>query len=242
MTKALKARLEKYKAESARYRGVIGGHDTWQDCARRAIREKTGPYNPRTSAHGENHARWIEDTTQAGLRFVGYVLPSRHAHGDYFTHDKKRAVGWYCDHNYDDAYTPVVFRLPARKGAARFAYGYQDPWNEGAAFLSFGPCDDENGAQRWACSMAKAAAEKSREFYAKDQAQAQIEEISDQLKALRLDVLALCKEIKARCASIKESPAIAAALRAQIKSALRERETLRNRRAALEDNFWAAVE
>lgn len=200
---------------------------------------RPAPYSPPHEAYGETHCRWVEDVDRAGLRLVGYVNESRHCLGGYFNNTP--TFGWYSDNWHDETFYPVVYRLPARKGAARFVYGYADPCNKGAAYLSFDRCDNENDAQRWACHLTKTAAEESREFHAKGQAEQQIGDIGDQLDTIRRDVLALCLERKKVCASLTNAPTIRATVEGAIRAALRERETLRKRRKELSENPWAAV-
>lgn len=235
--KTPKQRLAADKAKSDSYRGIIGGYDTWQDATRQRIRGHYSPYNKPFAVYGENQARWIEDTEEAGLRLVGYVTEFR----DSTRFRPKPSLGWYSTNFQDVTLYPVGYRLPSRKGAQRFVYGYADPCNEGAALLCFDPCDSEDDAQRWACAFTKRAAEEHREEDAKYQAEQQIEGIVEELGEIRRRVLALCSELKTACKALADKPAIVATLRAALKSEMRERESLFRRRAKLQKDYWLAV-
>ena len=231
-------RLAKLKAYATKY---PKNHADWHDVFdARHVTHKSSAYNPPCAHYDNTHCRWVENVDRAGLRFVGYVKWLRDCHGgNYF--NSSPALGWYIDSFQEDCLYPVVYRLPSRDGAQRFVYGYADPFNDGAAFLSFDYCDDEKDAQAWACSLAKAAAEDAREDDAKCQAENQIDDIGNELKEIRQTILALCLECKKACATLADAPTIRATIKAKIESALEERERLRDRRTELEGNHWAAV-
>lgn len=85
------------------------------------------PSNGAPSVVGGERGRWIEEPTLAGLREVG--TPE--------SIGVTKVTGYYLN-PYGDGETVsgVVYRLPARKGRARFLAGYADPFDNGGAFLS----------------------------------------------------------------------------------------------------------
>lgn len=216
--------------------------DNWREAFRfRHVTGEAPAYNPPGAFYGSDHCRWIENVETAGLRFVGYVNEPRRWLYDGYT-SQRDGFGYYADNFQNEVLKPVVYRLPGRKGAERFAYGYLDPCNEGAAFLAFDPCDNERDAARWADQLAERAAEDQREENAKFQAEQEQGDIADQLKAIRADIIALCREARQICPAIVNKPAVRNAIEARIRGALRDREKLRRRRNELAGNYWVAVQ
>lgn len=170
-------------------------------------------FDPPGAAYGERHCRWTEHAA-SGLRLVGFADEI----------DKSiRHTGWYTD-EYGDRETVrgVVYRLPARNGVSRYAYGYADPWNSGAAFLSFDPCDDEQDAARWADHMAERMAEEEREYQANFSAGQRAAEAQNTIASCREHTRAIVREMKAaRRQGLAGSSAICARLRTDIEQ-LRE--------------------
>lgn len=231
----LKARLASLKAK-----GLSRAGQNWRDVRVAQLRESSAIYNPPFSAHGENNLRWVENVDKAGLRLKGYVRESRHAHGDYFA--SKPSLGWFTDNFQDEALYPVVYQLPARNGKPRFVYGYADPNNEGAALLSFDACDDENDAQRWACSMTKAFAEDAREEDAKFQAEQQTESLRETITELRKEFLELCAEARKACRAMPEMfPSIRKTVEGRLRAIVAERTKAFERIETLTDDYWQAV-
>lgn len=125
-----------------------------------------GNFGPRSKCDlSERHVRWVERPSDA-FRCKGYAdqIVMRIGH-----------QGWYCGPCQEEVFRGIVYQLPTRRGANRFAYGYADPCNEGAAFLSFDPCDDLRDAALWADSMAERFAKSEREWQAREQARFEIE-------------------------------------------------------------------
>lgn len=226
----LKARLEALKT------GPSWQGDTWRERRKYQLRHLRTVYNPQFLRNGVPF-RWVEDTSACGLRFVGYVTEYR----DSERFRAKPSLGWYADYSYSKAFNPVVFQFPTNHGEQRFAYGYADPWNPGAALLAFDPCHTLDDAQRWACSMTKRAAEESREEDAKFQAEQQIESSLEEIASIRAQCLSLIKELKAECSKLSSLPAVSAALRESLKASLQEREKLYSRIEELRADYWRAV-
>lgn len=214
--------------------------DNWRAAFKTGyVSRKCSAYNPPCSYYGETHCRWVEDVARAGLRFVGYVKDSRSCHNGYFSSEPH--FGWYSDNYHDETFYPVVYQLPARNGAPRYVYGYADPCNKGAAFLSFDPCDNERDAQSWACRLTKHAAEDARECEAKDTAEQRQAEIADEIESARNDVKTLIRECRAVCPSLSDAPAVREAIRNRIRRYLDDVQSLREERDTLAADFWRAV-
>lgn len=157
--------------------------------------------------------RWFEASETAGFRLAGFadeVLRSiRHR-------------GWYVDESLDDVYRGVVYQLPARHGRTRYLYGYADPWNPGAAWLCFDPCDDKDDAARWADRIAERCAEAEREYRERENARLAAEEARERLHALNRRTLRLLAD--ARATSLPAS--VCEVVRTALCDVLRERAEL----------------
>lgn len=229
---ALKARLAALKA------GPSWQGETWRKRRKYQLRHPRIVYNPSFSRGSDEHCRWVEDTDRSGLRFVGYVTEYR----DSERFRSKPSLGWYGDNFQDSTYYPVVFQLPSRNKVERYAYGYTDPYNKGAAMLCFDYCDNKDDAQRWACALAKHAAEESREEDAKFQAEQQIEDCLEDISNIRRDILALCREMKTICSKVSGVDTMRKLLKQKLEDMLEERSKKYSRIETLRDNYWAAVE
>lgn len=88
-------------------------------------------YNP----PNDENLRWIENTDQAGLRFVG------------FADEIDRSIqhtGWYTDEDgCAETLRGAVWQLPGRNGVPLFVAGYCDPHNHGAARICFDVIEGE---------------------------------------------------------------------------------------------------
>ncbi|MGE0211829.1 MAG: hypothetical protein AB7S41_09060, partial [Parvibaculaceae bacterium] len=156
------------------------------------------------------HARWVENANY-GLRLVDYadrILPRSIEHTGWYTED---------DGLNDETLRGIVYQLPTRKHRERFAYGYADPNNDGAAFLSFDPCDSKEDAARWADQLAERVAESERDYNRAWQAGRKYEDLGDTIEKLRADARALVREMKAaRLAKLTGWPRICAALQSTL--------------------------
>ncbi len=190
-------------------------------------------FNPPFTRLGESHLRWVENA-DAGLRLVGFVdeidaggLGRRGALVDH--------RGWYTsdDNDLDETLRGVVYRLPARHGRERFAFGYADPNNDGAALLSFDPCDDLRDAILWADRLAERSAESERDYNRAWRAGRRFEDLGDAVAEARSACLALIREARAACPSIAALPAVKAAIRARVESLVDGIREARGERARL---------
>jgi hypothetical protein len=199
---------------------------------------ETTIYNPASAFPRESlnpswrHCRWVENAGKA-MRLVG------------FADEIDRSIGhngWYSDNFHDETLRGVVYRLPTHNGRAVFAYGYADPWNDGAAFLCFdNDAEDEKHAARFADQLAERCAEDQREHEARDSAQNEIEELTARLVEIRRQVLTLIRETRAVCASLNGAPTVKAAIQEGLRHLLGERSEAFERREKLQENYWEAV-
>jgi len=183
-------------------------------------------FNPPHSSHGDKHVRWIENAA-AGLRLTGYA------------DEICRSIdhtGWYTDdEGFLETLRGIVYQLPSRKGELRFAYGYADPNNAGAALLCFDPCDDKEDAARWADRFAQIHAEEERDYQRAWQAGRYYDDLAEEISTTRKACLELIREAKAGCKSLTNLPAIKATIRDRIESYVDTIREAREKRAELFD-------
>ena len=226
----LKQRLEFYKSKIDPSQRL----NTWRDVQ--------ASYHNRTKVHSvcnpwikENERftkkRWIEDTTGIGLRFVGYSdeIVS-------FINHK----GWYTDPFQDETYRGAVWQLPARAGAEQYVHGYEDSINKGSALIDFTLTDDKKDAAIWADSMAQYEAEEAVEFYAKAQAEQDIEEAKEEIGANRKEIKRLLAERKA-LKKHGHNETVCGLFKSEVSRLLNQIRELKNKVKSLEDNFWESV-
>lgn len=175
---------------------------------------RINPYNPRCSYFGGNHCRWIEDTHRAGLRRLGtaYEVSRR---------NNSRAIdhtGWYLDDYCDETASPAVFQLPARHGQPIYVYGYDDPYNDGAAFLCFdNAAETDMDAARYADQITQRMAEEERQHYRAWRAGDQYAQLETEIADTRAEIRALIAELRA--VTLPKDGAICATLRSAIRAA-----------------------
>lgn len=188
---------------------------------KRKIKKECIEYNPRFKAHGYDHVRWVEHAAD-GLRLVGFadkIVGLRH-------------MGWYTDEDgYGDTYRGVVYQLPSGGDGERFAYGYADPCNDGAALLCFDLEGSKEDAARAADQFAEIFAEEAREYSTAWGAGRRYEDLGEEIKEARKEALAIGAEMRAN--KSVQAPASCNVLREkiislyhQIKRARKEREDL----------------
>jgi hypothetical protein len=173
-------------------------------------------YNPRFSAYGCKHLRWVESCSK-GLRLVGYadkIIDLRH-------------TGWYTDSFQDGTIRGIVYRLPH----GRFVYGYEDPDNSDAALLCFDlDADDEREAARYADQLAEHVAEECRMLDEAYHAGGQWRDCGEQLRDLRKSLRELLSELRQ---NLNQPPAICTALKSHVKRQLQDLDSLRLERRKL---------
>jgi hypothetical protein len=190
--------------------------------------------------HPNDNYAWIENVYYAGLRFVGYC--DEIVRGRAIDHK-----GWYTNDFEDETYRGAVWQLPGRKGVARFIAGYQDPNNDGAAFVDLDiingfACDEgavgeaKRDAAFRADSIAQRNAEREREYNEGWQAGARWVDLGEQIATERRATIELIQEMKAERQNV-ERPHICATLRNAVARALRDIEKMRKEREELFDNY-----
>ena len=93
-----------------------------------------GSVNDEKRMHGYRGVRWVENVS-CGLRRVGFADEIMRGEGYPRAIDHK---GWFIhDEDYGEVYRGVVYQLPARHGLPQYVIGYDDPYNDDCALLSF---------------------------------------------------------------------------------------------------------
>jgi hypothetical protein len=176
---------------------------------------------PRTFGPGA----WVEG---------GYVLydgqPRRSA-GEAHKLRNLGHTGWYADNHQDMLYVGEVWRLPH----GRFVAGYVE--ESGTTVLDGCIYDDERDAAMAADGCAESAAEKSREFYAKDRAEQDILQAREEIHELNNEALETLRELKA----VTLPPAICSAVKGSLMALLSKRKQAFKLIAAREHDYWSAV-
>lgn len=120
-------------------------------------------------------------------------------------------TGWYADNHQQMLFVPEVYQLTGADGEPRYLAGYLND-ESGCVTVDVGESFSEKvWAARAADSLAQHDAEKSRDFYAKDQAEQDIAEAREEIHRINTEALALIREVKgnrytpAVCQSIKDS-------------------------------------
>lgn len=160
-----------------------------------------------------------EDIGKIGLRNVGSaheILPRTVRH-----------TGWFCDNFGDTTYTGQVWQLPARNGEALYLSGYSDS-EAGGAIVDFTICYEKTTAALWADSLAQREAEESRDYYAKEEKQREVEELKERVEGLHVELKNWLENRKntrssllAHC-DLDASRAVAALVARQIKNLIEE--------------------
>jgi len=207
--------------------------------------------NTSFAAYGESHMQWVENPTQAGLRFVGYVdevNTSNYAFSGGINHK-----GWWTEDDGLNGETArgVVYQLPARNGRPQYLAGYEDPCNAGAVCLSLDIQEGEQLDNRSASysqdardvanladGIAERMAEESRRYSEAWRAGREFEDLADEISADRKRILALLAERRqARSYAAKLYPETCAALRSIVSAALSTIRNARKQRAQLFADF-----
>jgi|TARA_B100001964_G_scaffold102975_1_gene115145 hypothetical protein len=197
-------------------------------------------FRPLTTRHYSMNAsdperatrRFFENAEQAGLRFVGWADESL----------RLRHTGWFADNYNEETFRGAIFRLSGKCARERFVAGYGESMNDGFVLdLCEVWNDDLTGAAREADRLAERASEDAREYEAKESATLRIEDIADELKSIRTDILALCYSIRQTCPTIGQYQPIRSALRSSLQALLRNRASLVAERERLQDDYWDVV-
>ncbi|MCY1283628.1 hypothetical protein D9M70_325110 [compost metagenome] len=148
-----------------------------------------------------------------------------------------RHTGWYADNYQDLLYVGVVYQLSGARGAERWVAGYHDK-DAGTVTLDIRTVYDEaRDAALAADALAECEAGKSREFYAKDDAERDIEEARGEIHRINGECLALIRETRGKTFTT----AICSALQGTVRGFLRERAEQFRIIEERQENFWSAV-
>lgn len=228
-----------------------GGYKTVAEV--KAAKGNLNPYfgiGPKSRITGTERfsARWVEDPEDVGLVFLGDFnkVARDNDRPRMFDHN-----GWYLDDEDCGFSGPsielargVVYMLrgPRDKAGKRahFYYaGIADPSNSNAD--GSGPCmldmretfGDPCEAARRADSMAEQYADDERDYRRASNARTRFDDLGEEVKEHRKAALALIREIKTACPSIKDLPAIRDALRENLEKLRRQIRKARKKRAEL---------
>ena len=229
LKKTARERLTWLKTLAAQHPYYGGPHRLY----RSGVRPLTMHHYAIDASDPKRARRFFQSEQDIGLRRVGWSDEHLHI----------RHTGWYSDNYQEETFRGVVFRLTARlRGRERFVAGYFESMSEGFVLdLSEIWEDDLTGAAQEGDRLAERAAEKARDFEAKDAAALRIEEIGAELKNVRAEILELCQSIRKACPEIGQHKPIRAALRRALQGLLRDRNSLISERKDLEDGYWVAV-
>lgn len=200
---------------------------------------KSISYNAEWTPDGTREKyRWVE-YPEDGLRFVGKV----HEIGakGYRRHDPDlrqmiNHTGWFINSFQEETVCGLVYQLPARNGESVYVPAVSDYCGSDGAILDFhSTTSDLADAIRRADGMAEAYAEREREYQAKEDTKIRIEEIEEEIKTERSDLLTLVRELRANCAKFAGMSAVRSAIREHIKRVRRTCEKLTREKARIEE-------
>lgn len=227
----LKQRLAFYKSKVGvhgikDWREVANCHHYWSKSLARAVI---------TGGNGDmwgDSQKWFSDDDLRGLRFVG--------HADELV--RLDHTGHYVDETFSSAVRGAVWRLTGKNKGERMISGciIKDEFggNESHAFISYEVFADEMLAARNADRLAEKYAADSRECYAKDQAEQDIENARDEIHTINRNALGLIAEIKH---AGQFSPAVCDAIKSHLKSLIDERRKQFDIISKRRENPWTAV-
>lgn len=205
----------------------------WRNNVSRPFK-KTCPashWAPDYTGPNSNRPYYLDSLDALGWRQTGDasdILPHRQAGG----------CNWYADHHYGAVIKSAVLQLPSRNGSPVYIPAtYCIAWG-GATCYPLDQHDTPEDAARAAAGYAEREAEESREYYAKDAAEQQIEEKRVEIHEINRAALALIREIKAAGTF---TPAVCSALRGALADYMNDRRAAFKRIDTLTADYWAAV-
>lgn len=234
-------RIAKARAQAAHYLTTrpewVAYHD-WRTHVARPFRGRQAPGRWAQDYTGPASDRpyYLDSLDAMGWRVVGDAADVLRGAGYWRAAD---GCDWYADNDCCAVLKSAVLQLPARDGEPRYIPAvYCTDW-DGATAWPLDWHDTPEDAASAAASHAEREAEESREYYAKDAAEQQIEEKREEIHAVNTAALALIREIKA--AGRAFSPAVCAALRESLAGMLEERRAAFARIEALRADPWQSV-
>lgn len=145
-------------------------------------------------------------------------------------------TGWYADNHQDMLYVGKVYQLPAKDGVERYLAGFIDK-EGGTVTLCPTLFEEKNDAAWYADSLAESGAEESREFYAKDQAERDIQQAREAIHELNQEALPIIREAR----QAKFSETICGALKAHVRALLNDRSRQFKIIEERKQNYWSAA-
>lgn len=191
---------------------------------KRTEKLKTVSYGPVFRLKGSRRqCRFIENAS-CGLRLAAKP-------------ESRDVEGWYVDSFADEATTPAVLALPH----GRYLAATSDPCNEDCYIVDMDIEQSARDAWHSAAGLAAYYAETSREDEAKQSAEAEAEELREEIADLRHEHSAAVREIRAARAIEGTAPTLCGLVRASLAGMRRDVHKARERIAALSDNYWLSV-
>ncbi len=246
----LRARLAKAKSRAAegsytyvKADNMLRPSSDWREHARGRLRISPPGIWQRLDdmpRHASTSSRaYYCDNWPDGFRLVGSAYDvSRWEHSRRVDH-----TGWYTDSFQGETLSGHVLQLPGHDGRPVFVPGTAHSDWDGVTLYPLDMYDNALDCAQTADQYAEHGAEASREFYAKDQAEQQINDLREEIVTLRSDARALIRDMKAaRRAGLLDYPAICAALRDKLADVREESHKAYRRIGKLTDNFWLATE
>lgn len=196
-----------------------------------------GRWSDDKPANHSGRAYYVDSLDAMGWRETGDAADILRAAGGWRSAE---GCDWYADHYQSAVIKSAVLQLPARDGRARYIPAtYCTDW-DGATCYPLDWYDNAEEAARAAASYAEREAEESRDYYARDAAEQDIEAARAEIHRINAEAMALAREIKQQGRSF--SPAICGALRDRLADYLTDRRQQFEIIAAREADYWSAVE
>lgn len=232
------ARLRKKAQEMNELRAKhnLEGTYTWRDV-------RYTKWNDEYAGKG----RWSDDREEfycenfEGFREIGRADEVAKSEGCWRSIDH---TGWYTDHWQSDTMAGYVLQLPSRGGVPVYVPATKHSEWDGVTIYPKHRYDDKMECARAADSYAEEAAEKERDYQAKEQANHDIEQAHTEMKENIFTAGELLSELKQAKASnlCKALPTIMRQVAADLRKFREENHRLLKRIKELRDNYWKAVE
>jgi hypothetical protein len=238
----LAARLAYYKALVEHYDAKHGQASDW-----RYYRSWAKPLALESGKHSANWSQDRQTIFVDDLKDCPFIFE-----GDAGDLAKIGHTGWYTDHYCDNLVKGAVmsFRNPGRlygeddntgnQTHKVYLAAYYETDADGATIDYSYFYETARAAAYGADRLAERAAEKEREFQAKDQAERDIEDHRADIHRLNKETLALIKEVKQQASIFPAT--VCDLIRDHIESVVEQRREKFERIAALQANFWLITE
>jgi hypothetical protein len=196
-----------------------------------------GRWSTQHDSRDSSRPYYLDSLDAMGWRETGDAADILRAAGGWRSAEQ---CNWYADNEQNAVIKSAVLQLPARDGRARYIPAtYCTDW-DGATCHPLDWYDEKEDAARAAAGYAEAEAEESRDYYARDAAEQDIEAARAEIHRINAEALALAREIKQQGRAF--SPAICGALRDRLTDYLSDRRQQFQIIAAREADYWSAVQ